>query len=129
MGCVIMPYEIVCKICGKPITTINPRYTICSDECRKINNYQNGRNWALNNPGKISAKSKKYHEKHYARQVHYCKKCGGKLENNRQSYCMDCLLDAYQQKRTHSWALSVLSCRGLDKEAILLAIEERVKHD
>lgn len=124
-----MPYEIVCKICGKPITTINPRYTICSDECRKINNRQNGRNWALNNPGKISAKSKKYHETHYISQVHYCKKCGGKLENNRQSYCMDCLLDAYQQKRTHSWAQSVLLSRGYDKEAVLFEIEERVKHD
>ena len=126
-----MKIEKTCIVCGKSFLAANPLYCICSDECRRKRKAVYDKRYSETHAEAVKKQRKRYYEKYWEQHKKkcYCKICGALLPHGMQKYCLDCLLNAYQNAETHSWASSVLCCRGYDKEAVISEIEERQKND
>lgn len=126
-----MKIEKTCVVCGKSFLAANPLYCICSDECRRKRKAVYDKRYSETHVEAVKKQRKRYYEKYWEQHKKkcYCKICGALLPHGMQKYCLDCLLNAYQNAETHSWASSVLCCRGYDKEAVISEIEERQKND
>lgn len=115
-----------CIICGNDFEAVSLNSKYCSDTCRKI--------------GKARI-SKRYNDKHrktaayyinretyrkntYHYAVKYCKSCGKKLNDGRQTWCLDCLLDDYVNTKSRI-ALIRLTNRGYNKARILELLRNR----
>ena len=94
-------YNKVCKVCGTPFEAINSHYCICSDKCRKIIH-----NRKTNEYAKVynkSSRGKRLRHNYY--MVHrqlvdkHCVRCGTKLNDGRQSYCLSCLFKDYLENK------------------------------
>lgn len=112
-------YDKVCKICGKQFQAINRNYCMCSPECRKISERESRkqtlRRYYATDLGK--EKILRYYRKHRVLVDKMCACCGIKLDDGRQTYCLECLLRDYRDNHT---PISVrrLYSRGLDKTMI-----------
>lgn len=116
-------YDKICKICGKPFLAANPRYNICSEECRRENRrqYDKYKNHRYYRTEKATAKRKVYYKEHYKPTVHYCQVCGDPLPDGRQTYCLRCLVSTYMtaEQPYKQIAYNRLALRGYDKAMIL----------
>lgn len=118
-------YTKTCPICGAEFEAANSRYKYCSDACRK--EVENRRQTKRNNAEYYAAhkhKRKLYYKQHYKPVEKNCQGCGKRLEDGRQSWCLDCLLDDYVNNKSRA-AFQRLSCRGYDKAMIMEEINLR----
>lgn len=117
-------YNKVCKICGKEFQAINRNYCMCSPECRKISERESRRKsmrkYLATDLGKEI--SRLYYKKHRVLVNKKCVCCGTKLNDGRQTYCLECLLKDYRDNRTPI-SIRRLYSRGFDKDMI----EEELK--
>ena len=119
-------YDKICKVCGGSFQAANPRYVICSDECRKAYaKTQSRKRSAIYYSTAIGKfKHKKYNRDRYIPVGKHCVDCGELLPDGRASYCLDCLLKDYAAGNKVV-AGQRLACRGYDKAMILAEIKER----
>lgn len=126
-----MKIDKTCIVCGKNFIAANSGYCLCSDECRAIRRKQIGRpynrEWCKIHADKRRKESRERQRKHSKKS--YCKICNAPLPHGNQKYCLDCLLKAYQNAATHSWAAGVLNSRGYDSEEVKYTIAERRKDE
>lgn len=117
-------YTKNCPICGAEFETINSRYIYCSDACRKEADKRrcSKRNYNYHLTHKYERHL--YYKQHYEPVEKYCEGCGKRLDDGRQSWCLDCLLDDYINNKSKV-AYQRLSCRGYDKISILQEISLR----
>lgn len=119
-----------CKICGKEFEPHYYNVKYCSDKCRETGKTLSIRKYCRNHAEELREKSRVYSKK--IREMagfepHRCKICGEVIGNNRQSYCLDCLVKRACgeniSERRH--ARDVLFCRGYDAGMIQYEGEER----
>lgn len=115
-----------CAICGQEFLALNKNHKYCSDDCRKkgfiIVNKEYNKQYRHSNAYHI------YRELYYKRThkyvVKHCKTCGKQLDNGRQSWCIDCLLDDYTKTKSKEAVLRLAS-RGYNKAAIMQQLKNR----
>lgn len=116
-----------CKICGAEFIQKQSNYTICSDECRKINMKEWQKQWDKRNPERKIIHNKNYRLKKFGynknRIGKKCRICNEVLKKACQTYCVKCILKnwKYSDKKTR-WG-NMMLCRGYDKEMMLDEIE------
>lgn len=119
-------YNKVCKICGKEFQAVNKNYCLCSPECRKISERESHkdalRKYYATTLGK--ERSKRYYKEHRTLVNKQCACCGTKLDDGRQSYCLNCLLKDYRDNPSVISRKRLYS-RGFDKAMIEEEIKER----
>ena len=116
----------VCKICGKKFETGRGNRKTCSPECQKNNKKLYDSEYDKANKEKINAKYKERYRR--KKQItKYCVLCGGKLANNRQLYCLDCILRdfKYGNGKAIQTAKDRLYSRGYNLQAAWAEIEKR----
>lgn len=119
-------YTKICPVCGMTFEAANSRYKYCSDECRKKRKY-NANKAHLKEYYKTSRgiyARKTYYKKHHKPVEKYCADCGKKLDDGRQTWCLDCLLKDYAENNSHI-AYQRLANRGYDRELIMEEINSR----
>lgn len=119
-------YDKICKVCGKPFHAANPRYLVCSAECRKIYQTRYKQIYAETHPDYVI----RQRLRKYRRAVHIykpiekpCALCGEILPDGRQKYCLRCLISEFISKggKAGSPAYRILLMRGYaNKEDILM---------
>ena len=90
--------DSICKICGKLFQTSNPHQYLCSTKCRKEYHRLYMRVYTTANPKYRKYRKqlrRKQHEAEYVPKIKYCKTCGDKLPDGRQTYCEKCLVSAF----------------------------------
>lgn len=115
-------YKKICPICNRNFEVANSRYKYCSDECRKQQKRQNDRVHA-----KLyyhSSRGMHNYKAYYKPVEKYCPDCGKRLDDGRQTWCVDCLLKDYAETKSRI-AYKRLSCRGYDRELITEEINSR----
>lgn len=94
-------YNKICAICGKSFVSLGNTCKYCSQDCSKI------------------AARRRYDPK-----PKLCPTCGKELYDRRQKWCLNCLLDDYEQ--THSpISYHRLQNRGYDIESIIEELKNR----
>lgn len=118
-------YTKICPVCNSKFEAANPRYKYCSVDCRKAveKEYQREKNRIYYNSTIGKAVHKRYYKLHYKPVDKCCQGCGTKLEDGRQSWCLDCLLQDYIKGSVK--AIHRLNSRGFDKAMILEEIDFR----
>lgn len=113
--------EKICIVCRKPFSAANPRYKMCSAECRKKHyaEYDKIRLKAYYHSGA----GKKKHKTYYKPVEKLCASCNKPLPDGRQTYCLRCLLLDFKYGDTDT-AYKRLACRGYDTKAIWRTITE-----
>lgn len=70
-----------------------------------------------------------YYVKHRKKADRCCKICGGELDNNNQTYCLDCLLrdfaNGYKTGDGYFTACRRLCSRGYDVKQMVAEAQER----
>lgn len=119
-------YKLICRECGKPFDSPNPRYVTCSAECRdSYRRKQEKERMASYRETNANKRYRKiYYKEHYKYVNKTCKSCGDKLTDGRQSFCLTCLLIDYLHG-DHNTARQRLACRGYDKAMILEELQNR----
>lgn len=96
-------YKVTCKICGKLYISHSAQAKFCSTVCR---------NAAIKQQRNPDGRK--------------CKTCGKPLNDCRQTWCINCLFEAYE--RDHSpLAYKRLANRGYDKKMIKEELKNRRK--
>lgn len=113
--------ERICRICGKKFIVRHSRQCTCSVKCSQENARQRNKQYT-SDPMYKRLQHKRYKER-YKPRVRSCKICGGPLEDNRQKYCLKCLLREYLYGN-HKKAYMVLRQRGYDTETIQYEISQ-----
>lgn len=88
-----------CRICGAEFDAANPRYCLCSDECRKIAYKESNRRsmYKYNRQDVNKDKRKLYYKQHRQLVSKKCGMCGEVLPDGRATYCLTCLLRDHAQ--------------------------------
>lgn len=119
-------YTKVCVICRQQFNTDNHCVKFCSDKCRTESNVL--RHKAYNKQYCKTAHylnyKKDYHKNKYQPVIKYCKICGNKLNDGRQTYCINCLLDDYARTKSKE-AFMRLANRGYNKSLIIKELRNR----
>ena len=119
-------FSIKCQICGKEFETNRSVNKYCSDTCRKqglsIVRKQYYGKYRQTEAYHIYRNT--YHKNNYHYVVKFCKCCGKKLNDARQTWCIDCLFDDYN--KTHSKeSFMRLTNRGYNKALIMEELRNR----
>lgn len=112
-----------CRICGAEFNAVNPRYCLCSDECRKIAYKESHRRsmYKYNLQDVNKDKAKIYYKQHRRLVNKKCGMCGERLPDGRATYCLTCLLKDHA-KNPSIVTRQRLYNRGFDS----LMIEEEI---
>ena len=118
-------YDKICVVCGKPFQAPNPRYIVCSDECRKVRSRYLQHKKAKNRYEREKAHRQKYDRERYTPVVKFCHSCGDVLPDGRQTFCLRCLVNDfmhgdYEHRRS---AYRRLALRGYTKVDIISEAE------
>lgn len=128
-----------CKICGKEFEAQQRNWKCCSDECRKINQLSNDRQWYELNKDKSREYSRRYTNNHT--KPTFCKICGKEVEAHytatgkraRYQYHRDCLVNeaiaaivrGEKFNKNDKNILMVASNKGFQKSDLLEIMAER----
>ena len=120
--------EVKCPVCGKRFMARQKNYKICSPECKKIRVKEQNSSEKYKATRLRYKETKKYRERYKQnleakRKIKFCEICGARLPNAKQKFCLDCILNGYQNgsKRMKH----ILECRGYDSEMIADEIDRR----
>lgn len=118
-------YDKECVVCGKPFQAANPRYCICSPECRKVRDREIKRRDAAKRYEANRKYLQKYYREHYVPVTKSCQSCGDPLPDGRQTYCLRCLVYAFMhcEGEARRAAYSRLALRGYTKSDIISEAE------
>lgn len=119
-------YTKICPICNCEFETPNNHYRYCSAECRKehTRQYDKERAKIYYHSSRGTHNRKIYYKEHRKLVEKYCPDCGKRLEDGRQTWCLDCLLKDYATTESPV-AYKRLVCRGYDRELITEEINSR----
>lgn len=120
--------EVKCPVCGKQFMARQKNYKICSPECKKIRVKEQYSSEKYKATRQRYEQTEKYRERYKQnleakRKIKFCEICGSRLPNASQKFCLDCILDGYQngnERMKH-----ILVCRGYDSEMIADEIKQR----
>jgi endogenous inhibitor of DNA gyrase (YacG/DUF329 family) len=120
--------EVKCPVCGKQFLARQKNYKLCSPECKKIRVKEQNSSEKYKATAQRYKQTKIYRERYKQnleakRKIKFCEICGARLPNANQDFCLDCILDGYQngsERMKH-----ILVCRGYDSEMIADEIKQR----
>lgn len=120
--------EVKCPVCGKRFMARQKNYKICSPECKKIRVKERKSSEKYKATVQRYKQTKIYRERYKQnleakRKIKFCEICGARLPNANQKFCLDCILDGYQNGSDRM--KHILVCRGYDSEMIADEIKQR----
>ena len=119
-------YTKTCIICEQKFYTNNHCVKYCSDKCRAEGDVLRRKAYSkqYRKTSHYLSYKKNYYKNKYQPVIKYCKICGNKLNDGRQTYCINCLFDDYARTKSNA-AFMRLANRGYNKSLIMKELRNR----